>query len=142
MTKLESGKLLVVDDDRSMLATLCLLLKAEGYDVSEASSQKEAISRVHRESFDLVVTDLRMERDDSGIQVLKEVKQLCSKTQVLIVTAYGSIGTAIEAMRQGAFDYITTPCDNEEIVVKVAKALQCRAESRSFERGLTREVPE
>ncbi len=127
------GKILVVDDDQSMRTTLSLLLKAEGHEVAEASSEKEAMKRIRKESFDLVITDLRMEERDSGIRVLREVKRLCPGTEVIVATAFGSISTAIEATKLGACDYITTPCENEEIVFKVKKALQSRAISREIE---------
>ncbi|MBN1593329.1 MAG: sigma-54-dependent Fis family transcriptional regulator [Candidatus Coatesbacteria bacterium] len=121
------GKILVVDDDESMRTTLSLLLKAEGHEVVEAENEKEAIKKLQRESFDLVITDLRMEKLDSGIRVLKQVKQLSPDTEVLVETAYGSISSAIDAIKLGASDYITTPCENEEIIFKVNKALESHA---------------
>lgn len=127
------GKVLLVDDDYSMRTTLGLLLKSEGLEVTEAKSQKEAISRIGQEEFDLVVTDLRMEHEDSGIRVLRYVREVSPETEVLVITAYGSIRTAIDATRLGAYDYITTPCENDEILLKVQRALQKRTMSAELE---------
>ncbi|RLC48608.1 MAG: hypothetical protein DRH70_00570 [Candidatus Coatesbacteria bacterium] len=127
------GKILVVDDDESMRTMLSLLLKAEGHEVVGASSEREAIRRIRKESFDLVITDLRMESHVSGIEVLKKVKHFSPSTEVIVATAFGSIKSAIEAIKLGAWDYITTPCENEEILHKVRKALESKAVSQQIE---------
>ena len=127
------GKILVVDDEESMRTTLSLLLKAEGHEVVGAKSEREAIRRIRKESFDLVITDLRMESHVSGIEVLKKVKRFSPQTEVVVATAFGSIKSAIEAIKLGAWDYITTPCENDEILFKVRKALESQAVSRRIE---------
>ena len=91
------GKILVVDDDESMRTTLSLLLKAEGHEVVGAKSEREAIRRIRKESFDLVITDLRMESHVSGIEVLKKVKRFSPQTEVVVATAFGSIKSAIDS---------------------------------------------
>ncbi|HUT02519.1 MAG TPA: sigma-54 dependent transcriptional regulator [bacterium] len=127
------GKILVVDDDESMRTMLSLLLKAEGHEVVGASSERDAIRHIRKESFDLVITDLRMESHVSGIEVLKKVKHFSPQTEVIVATAFGSIKSAIEATKLGAWDYITTPCENDEILFKVRKSLESQAVSRTIE---------
>ncbi len=117
------SRILVVDDERSMRELLSIMLRQQGYEVQLAESGEHAIDTVRREVFDLVITDLRMRKVD-GLAVLRAVKDGSPDTAVLVVTAYASPETAVEAMRAGAYDYVTKPFKIEEIGVTIANALE------------------
>jgi two-component system response regulator HydG len=117
------GRLLVVDDQRNMRATTALLLRAEGFTVDEAGGGDEALSLLAQRSYDLLLTDLKMEPMD-GITLLKKALESSSGLQVIVMTAYGSIETAVEAIRSGAYDYLTKPFKEGELVYRVQKALE------------------
>ena len=99
------AKILVVDDDQGMREFLEIMLSREGYRVSTASDAGKALSRCRKETFDLIITDLKMPKMD-GIGFLKEVKQISPETMVILITAYASGETAVTAMKEGAYDYI------------------------------------
>src|SRR4030042_7114343 len=120
------GHILVVDDEPSMRTTLSILLKREGYQVSQAGDGVEAIKMLEPGEYDMVLTDLKMEGVD-GIELLRHVRAAAPQTEVLIFTAYGTIATAVEAMKLGAYDYIGKPFDEEELLLKVARALERKA---------------
>ena len=122
-SKPRGGRILVVDDQRNMRATTGLLLRAEGYEVLEGSNAEEALSVLSREPIDLLLTDLRME-PVSGLELLKRALEVSPKTQVMVMTAFGSIESAVEAMRLGAFDYVTKPFKEGELVYRVQRAIE------------------
>jgi two-component system response regulator HydG len=127
MTEQErSGHILVVDDEPSMRTTLSILLKREGYQVSQAGDGVEALKKLGRGQYDMVLTDLKMEGVD-GMELLRQVKAADPQTEVLIFTAYGTVTSAVEAMKLGAYDYIGKPFDEEELLLKVARALERKA---------------
>jgi two-component system response regulator HydG len=117
------GRLLVVDDQRNMRATTALLLRAEGYTVDEAGSGEEALAWLADHPVDLLLTDLKMEPMD-GLQLLKRAIEVAPRLAVIVMTAYGSIETAVEAMRRGAYDYITKPFKDGELIHRVDKGLE------------------
>jgi DNA-binding NtrC family response regulator len=117
------GRLLVVDDQRNMRATTALLLRAEGFTVDEAGGGEEALGLLAQRSYDLLLTDLKMEPMD-GLTLLKRALDSATGLQVIVMTAYGSIETAVEAIRSGAYDYITKPFKDGELVYRVQKALE------------------
>jgi two-component system, NtrC family, response regulator HydG len=117
------GRLLVVDDQRNMRATTALLLRAEGFTVFEAGSGEEALSQLASQPADLMLTDLRMEPMD-GMTLLKRAHEQSPKTQVIVMTAYGSIESAVEAMRHGAYDYVTKPFKEGELIHRVERAME------------------
>lgn len=119
------GKILVVDDQRNMRATLAMMLRGSGHEVHEADSGEAGKEMGSTGAYDLVLTDLRMGGAD-GIDVLRAVKQAQPLTEVMVMTAYGTIESAVEAMRLGAFDYIQKPFTEEELLVKVSRALESR----------------
>ncbi|MFB3887679.1 MAG: sigma-54-dependent transcriptional regulator [Thermodesulfobacteriota bacterium] len=118
-----SAHLLVVDDDPVAVNLLTEVLSKEGYDVATALSGEEAITQGSDRSFDLVITDVRM-GDKDGMEVLKSFKKMAPETLVILITAFGSIETAIGAIREGAFDYISKPFKLEEIKITVQRALE------------------
>jgi len=115
-------RVLVVDDERSMRDLLAIMLRQSGYDVTVAESGESALTALKTEAFDLVITDLRMRKTD-GLAVLRATKQHSPQTIVLVVTAYASTETAVEAMKLGAYDYITKPFKLEAIRLTIEKAL-------------------
>src|SRR6185436_4193027 len=119
------GKILVVDDQRNMRTTLAMMLRGVGYEVDEAADGEQGAVSGSTGAFDLVLTDLRMGQKD-GIDVLRAIKEAQPMTEVIVMTAYGTIESAVEAMRLGAFDYIQKPFTEQELIVKVSKALESR----------------
>jgi two-component system response regulator HydG len=119
------AKILIVDDQRNMRTTLAMMLRGGGYEVEEAGDGEAGCERGATEAFDVVLTDLRMGLKD-GIDVLRRVKEAQPLTEVIVMTAYGTIESAVEAMRLGAFDYIQKPFTEQELLVKVQKAVENR----------------
>ena len=119
------GKILVVDDQRNMRTTLAMMLRGGGHDVDEASDGAGAASHGATGAFDVVLTDLRLGTVD-GIDVLRAIKDAQPMTEVIVMTAYGTIESAVEAMRLGAFDYIQKPFTEQELLVKIDRALERR----------------
>jgi DNA-binding NtrC family response regulator len=116
---------LVVDDDHDMVAALCDILRQAGYRTLSAHSGHEALAMVERESPDVLISDLRM-AGMTGHGVQAELKRTAPDLPVIIITAFGSIQTAVESMKLGAFDYITKPFSNSELLLLVARALENR----------------
>ena len=122
----ESARILIVDDERSLREFLEILLRKDGYDVTIAGGGAEAIAALESGAeFDLVLTDLMMPHVN-GMAVLEAVKERSPDTQVLMMTAYATADTAIEAMKKGAFDYLQKPFKVDEIQVVIHKALAQR----------------
>jgi two-component system response regulator HydG len=119
----EKLRILVVDDEESHRIMLRAVLKEEGYDVSEASDGTEAVKAVEKEPFDLILLDLRMRTMD-GIEALGEIRKISPLVPVLVMTAYASVKTAVEALKAGAFEYLTKPLDIDELKILIEKALE------------------
>jgi len=117
--------MLIAEDKEAMRRSLVRLFSEKGHEVIEAGSGAEALERFNETEVDLVITDLQM-GEVGGLQVLCEVKKRSPQTPVLIVTAFGTVETAVEAMRQGAFDYLLKPFSLTEIEARVEKALEQR----------------
>ncbi len=115
-------KILIVDDERSMRDVLSIMLKRAGYDVTVANDGEEAIAQIEKELFDLVITDLKMPKV-GGLDVLKAVKECSPDSVVLIITAFASAESAVEAMKLGAFDYLPKPFQVDEVQLKIRNAL-------------------
>lgn len=120
-----SSKILIVDDQRNMRTTLAMMLRGAGFEVDEAADGEEGKQLGATGAYDLVITDLRMGKLD-GIDVLRAIKEAQTMTEVIVMTAYGTIESAVDAMRLGAFDYIQKPFSEQEILVKVGKAVESR----------------
>jgi two-component system response regulator PilR (NtrC family) len=117
--------ILIVDDEDIIRESLSFVLTKEGYDVKEAPNGKAAIEMLKTSDFDLVLTDLEMP-EMKGIELLEHVAHTYAETLVMIITAYGSIDTAIAALRKGAVDYILKPVEFDELLVKVRRLLASR----------------
>jgi len=120
-----SAHLLVVDDDPVTIDLLNEVLSNEGYEVSTALSGEEAIAQGKDQPFDIIITDVRMGEKD-GMDVLRFFKKNTPEATVIMITAFGSIETAIEAIREGAYDYVSKPFKLEEIKFTVQRALEQR----------------
>jgi len=135
-----TAHILVVDDEQSIQDFLRLLLEEGGFRVTTAGSVEEGRNQFQQDSFDLVLCDIIMP-DGNGLDLLQEIKQQDARTSVIMMTAYTSTKTAIEAMKRGAYDYISKPFDVEELKVVVQKALE-KAELVDENLFLRRELEE
>jgi DNA-binding NtrC family response regulator len=118
-----SERILIVDDEDGMRRLLSRVLTREGYETSAVGSGAEALRLVASERFDLVVTDIKMPEMD-GLQLLAELKEYEPSLPIIVITAYGTIENAVQALRSGAYDYIAKPFENDEIKLTVAKAFE------------------
>jgi two-component system response regulator PilR (NtrC family) len=114
--------ILVVDDDTSMRDFLDLLLSKENYDVTTAANGNRALTMIRSQAYDLVLVDIRL-GDITGLEVLKQVKQLNPDTVVIMISAYSTTEIAVTAMNEGAYDFLPKPFDNEELRQTIARAL-------------------
>src|SRR6266545_2889037 len=121
------ASVLVVDDERSMREFLAICLRREGYQVSLAESGAAALQWLTEHVVDVVVTDLRMPGDMDGLDLLRGIKERGLDTEVIVVTAFATPETAIAAMKQGAYDYLTKPFKVDEIRAVIGRALEKRA---------------
>ncbi len=131
-------KILVVDDELSMREFLEIMLLKEGYDVITARNGFEALEIIEKEPVDLIITDIRMNGID-GLQVLKKSKEINSDTVVIMISAYASAETAVQAMKEGAYDYLPKPFRIDEIKKVIRDALDSRKHSTD-EKQATRDV--
>jgi DNA-binding NtrC family response regulator len=115
------SRVLLVDDETIFTKNMAKLLKFRGYEVTAVNSGDAAIRELEQNHFDVTVLDLKMPGMD-GITTLKEIKKLGLFTETLILTGHGSIDTALEAMKLGAYDYLTKPCEIDELVAKIEAA--------------------
>jgi DNA-binding NtrC family response regulator len=123
--KKESQKLsiLIVDDEEDILNVLKLILTKEGYQVDTALDGKQALQLFRKNSYDIVLTDLKMPEID-GMELLERIKEIRPETEVLIMTAYASVESAVLAMKKGAADYIVKPFLNEDVKMRVARVAE------------------
>ena len=155
--EVDSGKprILVVDDDSDLRLTLCEFLQSRNFVVSSARNGSDAISLIQskKHAFDIIFTDLVMAPGPDGVEVLKVAKQLSPLSCVVIMTGYSSIGTAMESIRSGAFDYVSKPFKLAEIEILANRIIeylallddnkrssfQLRLRSKSLDRSTSRE---
>jgi DNA-binding NtrC family response regulator len=134
-------RILVVDDEQIIRDSISFILKKEGYTIEEAANGKIAFDRISEQSFDAVITDIEMPVM-KGLELLEKVMQVSPQTLVLIITAYGSLETAIAALRAGASDYILKPLEFDELLIKLKRMLEARAlsvENQLLRREMQRE---
>ncbi len=124
--KNEDVKILIVEDEEDQRIRLKYVLESEGYKVVEAESGDKAVEIIKDNGrfFNIVVTDLKMPGKKDGLQVLQEVKKVSPNTDVFLVTAYGTIDSAVQAMINGAFDYIQKPLNMPELRIKIERILK------------------
>lgn len=119
------ARILVVDDEYAMRDSIQMALRGD-YDVESAESGREGVDKCSGGAFHVVITDLKLP-DMDGIRVLEEVKRVSPETPCIMITAYGSVETAVEAMKKGAYDFIQKPFKLDELVMKVRRALEMRS---------------
>lgn len=119
------GKLLIVDDDRNLLELLKMRLESEGHEVTSIAREEEAMEAVKNHIFDLSIVDLQLVHLN-GISLMKDLHLVQPEMPVIILTAYGSIESAVEAMKKGAFNYLTKPFEPEDLLLQVERALENR----------------
>lgn len=133
------GKILIVDDEPNMRNILGTVLREEGYDIRIAADGIIALQLLKEAPADIVISDMRMPKLN-GMELLREVKRLYPDSEVIMVTAYGTVETAVAAMKAGAYDYVLKPWEtNDEIILRVAKARE-RQELKARNWYLTQEV--
>ncbi|MGD8723926.1 MAG: sigma-54 dependent transcriptional regulator, partial [Desulfobacterales bacterium] len=126
---MSSIKILIVDDELIMRESLAGWLERDGHDVKTAASGEEALEKITDTHFDILLVDIKME-GISGLDVLRSVKDSDPDAEVIMITAYGSIPSAIEAMKDGAFDYLLKPFDPNELGVLIEKIIQHQEQAR------------
>ncbi|MFQ5427501.1 MAG: sigma-54-dependent transcriptional regulator [Thermodesulfobacteriota bacterium] len=124
--KNNKSKIVIVDDEQDMRSFLEILLRRNGYSALSFPTAKRALEYCRANPFDLVITDLRMPEMD-GVELLRQLKVVDEEAPVIMITAYASVDTAIDAMKAGAYDYFTKPFNIEEIKLNISKALEYRA---------------
>jgi DNA-binding NtrC family response regulator len=119
---MSKGKILVIDDESIVRTSCSRSLTPEGYDVKLSQNGADAMKMLEEESFDLVLTDLKMP-DIDGIEVLKMIKQRWPQTEVIVVTGYQTVDTAVKSIKLGAFDYLEKPFTPDSLIAAVNNAM-------------------
>jgi two-component system response regulator GlrR len=122
---MSKGKILVVDDDRNLLELVKMRLESADYEVTTALREEDAIEAVKTQVFDLSVVDLQLVRQD-GISLMEELHLILPEMPVIILTAYGSIESAVEAMKRGAYSYLTKPFEPQDLLHQIDRAIENR----------------
>jgi DNA-binding NtrC family response regulator len=133
-------KILVIDDDADTCSFLGEIFEEEGWRVSAAMNADSALASVHAEKFDLIVSDINLNETLNGIDLLKNFRQLAPQTQVILISGFGTLETAIDAVREGAFDFISKPFNVKEVIATVRRALQNTDEQSKAENDSLREL--
>jgi len=119
------GKILIVDDDRNLLELMSMMLQSADYDVTATRDEEEALAAARNHAFDLSIVDLKLLRTD-GISLMRDLHLINPEMPVIILTAHSTVKTAVEAIRMGAFNYLTKPFDPEEVLLQLERALENR----------------
>jgi len=138
---ISKGRILIVDDEESMGRFMQIMLQKEGYEVTPTLTGSEALKILRQKEYDLVIADLMMP-EMNGLKLLSEVKQQNSNVDFIVMTAFASVDTAIEAMKKGALDYVTKPFKVDEIKLAISKSFeqkQLKAENQELKRRLKQE---
>ena len=128
-----AGKILVVDDDTNLIELVKMRLESAGYDVTAAVQEDDAINAVKAQSFDLCLLDLMLSQRD-GLSLMEEVHAIAPDVPAIILTAHGSIESAVEAMRKGAYSYLTKPFEPQDLLLQIDRALEHRRLSSEINR--------
>ncbi|MFZ2039252.1 MAG: response regulator [Desulfobacterales bacterium] len=128
----ENTRLLIVDDEKNYVDVLANRLQRRKLKVTKAYSGSEGIQLLRRSDFDVAVLDLKME-DMDGIEVLRIFRKMAPDLAVIMLTGHGSATAALQGMQEGAFDYLTKPCELDELLEKIAKACAARVKKAPAE---------
>jgi len=126
--------ILIVDDDKNMLEVLRLRLEAEGYKVTATAGAEDALKMAKDELFDLALVDLKLAGTENGIDLMEKMHLAAPEMPVIILTAHGTIETAVEAMKQGAYSYLTKPFNRRELLLQIKNGLEKSSLSREVRR--------
>jgi two-component system response regulator PilR (NtrC family) len=135
-------KVLIVDDEKIIRDSLELLLKEEGYKTDTSADGEDALEKIKQEGFDIVITDIKMPKLD-GIELMQKAKDISPNTFFIIMTAYASVNTAIEALRQGAYDYLIKPVEFDDVILRLKRLVTYKklaAENISLRQRLSTEM--
>lgn len=119
---MQKGKLLIIDDEDRLRKLLSRILQLEGYEVFEAATAKEGLKKLEQETFEVIISDVKLP-DSNGIELTKKIKTNWPSTEIIVLTAFGTISDGVAAIKNGAFDYITKGDDNDRIIPLVSKAI-------------------
>src|ERR1700712_700024 len=119
---MQKDKLLIIDDEERLRNLLARILQLEGYDVLVAANGKEALKKLQQEAIPVVISDVKLP-DANGIELTAQIKASWPATEIIVLTAFGTINDGVKAIKAGAFDYITKGDDNEKIIPLVSKAM-------------------
>ena len=137
-------KILLVDDELEILTLFSKVLAKKGYAVSTASNGLEALGKLERDQYSIVITDLKMPEMD-GMELLKRVKRNYPEVEVLVLTGFGTIESAVEAMKKGAFSYFTKPYNIDEVLIELKKIFQLNrdriTDANLIKPGMTLRLP-
>jgi two-component system response regulator PilR (NtrC family) len=118
-----SAKILIVDDEKPIRDSLKMILEEEGYKTETSADGEEALNKIKENNFDIVITDIKMPKLD-GIQLLENASKISPETFFIIMTAYASVKTAIDALRNGAYDYLIKPVEFDDVIIRVKRLLE------------------
>jgi YesN/AraC family two-component response regulator len=119
-------RVLVVDDEEIVRYSLKNILNTHGFDVDDAVNAEDALKLLYEKTYHLVLTDLVLE-GMGGIELLENVKVISPRTLVIVITGYGSLKTAVAALRRGVYDYLLKPCDENELILRIRRALEMQS---------------
>lgn len=119
---MQKGKLLIIDDEERLRKLLSRIMQLEGYEVFEAATAKDGLKKLEQETIEVIISDVKLP-DINGIELTKKIKANWPASEIIVLTAYGTISDGVKAIKNGAFDYITKGDDNEKIIPLVSKAM-------------------
>ena len=122
LQSMQKSKLLIIDDEERLRSLLARILQLEGYEVLVAASGKEGLKKLQQETIPVVLSDVKLP-DINGIELTRQIKEAFPLTEIIVLTAFGTINDGVKAIKSGAFDYITKGDDNEKIIPLVSKAM-------------------
>ncbi|WP_028573940.1 sigma-54-dependent transcriptional regulator [Desulfonatronovibrio hydrogenovorans] len=122
-----SLKLLLVDDEERFRTTLAKRLQGKGFETADVGSGTQALEYIKDNPVDVIILDIKMPGMD-GIETLAQVKQITPGIEVILLTGHGTVDTAIEGMRAGAYDYLMKPCEIEDLIDKISRAFEVKKE--------------
>ncbi|MCX7942945.1 MAG: sigma-54 dependent transcriptional regulator [Deltaproteobacteria bacterium] len=119
----EKYRILIVDDEKNIRRTLSMILSEEGYYIEEADTAKEALDKLRKDDFDLILLDLKLP-DDDGVRLIDDIKSISPSTYIIMISGHGSIQNAVEAIKKGAYDFFEKPLDRERILISVGHCIE------------------